>query len=440
MNILTIAGSDPSGGAGVQGDLKTFASLGAHGLSVITSITSQSSSRFYETEPVPARMIRSQIRSVLEDFEVSAIKIGMVYNRASIVAIHSELEDVSAPIVLDPVIRSSTGGVLLERDALPPFRKLLVPLSSVITPNREEAEKITGLKIRSMKDMERAAKKMAAMGARSVIIKGGHMGGRRATDMVLDGGHVYTRSEARLPVETHGGGCLYSASLAVFLARGYGLRQSSALAQKASVDAIRHARNAGRGLAIAAQQGRDAIEAELSEAIQKFASMEGTYRLIPEVQTNFAYCRQNPRAISDVLGIEGRLVKAGTRVHVAGALAYGGSRHVGNSVLEVSRKFPSVRSGLNIRYDTDTIRRARSGGLRIARYDRSLEPYAAKGREGRTVSWGTRLAISKLSSPPDIIYHTGDLGKEPMILVFGKSPGDVLSKVAKISGLRHPSN
>ena len=139
MNLLSIAGSDPSSGAGIQSDVKTFTSLGTYALTVITSITSQNTRKFGRIEPVSAKMIKLQLDSIFSDFRVDAIKIGMVYNSNIIRAIHSRLSKIKAPIILDPVIKSTTGGLLLKKDALKEYKKLLVPLAHVITPNISEA-------------------------------------------------------------------------------------------------------------------------------------------------------------------------------------------------------------------------------------------------------------------------------------------------------------
>ena len=174
MNLLSIAGSDPSSGAGIQGDMKTFGAFGTYGLSVITAVTSQNTRRFLDVKPVRSSLVKSQIKSVLEDFRIEAIKIGMVYDNQTIKAIHAELEGIKIPIVLDPIFKSTTGGDLQRKDAFANYKKLLIPISHVITPNMQEAEKISGVKITSLNDMRNAAKKIQKMGAKNVVIKGGH--------------------------------------------------------------------------------------------------------------------------------------------------------------------------------------------------------------------------------------------------------------------------
>lgn len=433
LNVLTIAGSDPSSGAGIQGDIKTFEALGVYGLSAVTAVTSQSNLRFYRSEPVPPEMVRSQIRSIISDFKIDAVKIGMVYDRKTIMVIHDELKGVAAPVVLDPIFESSTGGVLLQGNALRSFIRMLIPLADVITPNIPEAEKITGTRIGSLSSAKKAAMAIRELGAKNVVIKGGHMPGRAVTDLLLEHDRFFAFSQKRFPRESHGGGCIFSATLCANMAKGMSVKDSVQSAQRASLESIRRATRIGPGLAVARKNGTDKIEEELLRAIRQFAAMGNAYKHIPEVQTNFVYSKPGPRDIFDIMGLEGRIIRTGDSATPVGALKYGGSRHVGSAVLEITKKFPSTRSCINMRYDRRTVEKAAARGLRVASYDRSLEPARSKEMDGRTISWGVRSAISSLRSPPDMIYHTGDIGKEPMILLFGRDPKNVMAKFAKIA-------
>ena len=434
MHVLSIAGSDPSSGAGMQGDIKTFHALGAYGLSVITAVTSQNTSKFFGVEPVSSSLVKSQIRSILEDFHIDAIKIGMVYDKQTIRTIHSELEKIKVPIILDPIFKSTTGGILQMENAFLDFKKLLVPLSYVITPNVLEAEKISNIKIRSLKDMKDAAKKIQKSGAKNVVIKGGHfLKGDTVTDVLLDGKKFSIFSHARMKFESHGGGCTFSAALCANIARGKKLSDAINSARLFTLESIKNAAKIGRGLQIIKPTNGDEIENHLSHAISEFCSIESIYEYIPECQTNFVYSVSNPTVLKDIIGLEGRIVRTGKFVTIAGHLKYGGSKHVASAVLEMTRKFPSVRSGLNLKYDEKTIKKAISKGLKVSSYDRDKEPKVIQEKDGSTISWGTKLAIASLKSSPDIIFHKGGFGKEAMIIIFGKNPTDVLRKILKIT-------
>jgi hydroxymethylpyrimidine/phosphomethylpyrimidine kinase len=433
MNVLSIAGSDPSSGAGIQGDVKTFASLGAYGLTVVTALTSQNTSKFFKISSVSPTTVKDQLRSVLSYFKVDAIKIGMVYDRKIINAIYYELKDFIAPIVLDPIFESTTGGMLLRDDSYADFKKFLIPLAHVITPNVPEAERMANLQIRSLVDLKKAALKIRQMGPRNVVIKGGHMRDKKVTDLLLENHRFHVFSQKRIKKMSHGGGCVFSASLCVALARMKPLVEAVRFAQLASFESIKNSVKIGKGFAVVRQKITDPIENELSYAISKLVDINHVYQVIPECQTNFVYSKPRPNSIMDVLGLEGRIAKTGKSVAVAGELKYGGSKHVASAVLEITRKFPSLRSALNIRYDNKIIEKAFAKRFHVSSYDRRLESYNDKKKEGTTISWGIRAATKQSKTPPDIIYHKGDVGKEPMILVFGKTPMQVLAKLVKIS-------
>jgi len=430
--ILSIAGSDPSAGAGIQADLKTFSILGVHGLTVVTAITSQNTTKFSKVKEISVDMIKSQLESVLSDFDIDVIKIGMVYSSSVIKAIYSELRKTKTPIILDPVFESTTGGVLLQKQALPLYKKLLVPLCFVITPNIPEAERLAGMKIRTPKDVRKAAGIIHRMGAKNIVIKGGHLDGKFVTDFILEKNKFYTFSGKRIERTTHGGGCNFSASLATSLAKGNSIKNAVKFAKDFSVKSISNSQKIGRGILITKIGKGDEIEKELSDAISKFTDLKNMFKYIPEVQTNFVFSKPKPKSLNDILGVSGRIVKAGKNLIVAGSLKYGGSKHVGSAVLEMTKKFPSMRSAMNIKYDKELIKKAISKNYSVLHYKRSTEPVTTKIKEDYTISWGIKNAIKDTTKPADLIFHKGDVGKEPMILIFGTNPKQVLGKLTKI--------
>ena len=155
-----------------------------------------------------------------------------------------------------------------------------------------------------------------------------------------------------------------------------------------------------------------------------------SYKMIPECQSNFVFSKRKPRKIQDVLGVSGRLVKSGKEVITAGEIIHGGSHHVGTAVIEVNKKFPNICSALNIKFDPKIISKARNCGFMVLNYDRKKEPKKLKQIEGSSIKWGINYALKTKS--PDVIYHRGDIGKEPMILVFGDTPNDVIKKICKM--------
>ncbi len=424
MNILSIGGSDPSSGAGIQSDIKIFSNNGFYPFTVITAITSQNTKKITSIEPVSRRSLELQIESVLSDFHIDAIKIGMVFNSQNIKTIYSKLKNSKFPIVVDPIIKSTTGRLLLEKNALPDYRKMIVPLADVITPNRYESKALTGFT-----DARKAAKKIQTMGAKNVVITGFTESNNKISDFILEPNSQYKISGKKIPIINHGSGCDYSASIVQSLAKGLTVSKSVRIAKKFVYQSIKNSISIGKGINITHQEiSKDTKD--LLHAIDEFRQIKNIHSIIPECQTNFVLAKTNPKTINDVLGISGRLVKAGKKIVPVGEIIYGGSQHVASAVIEVNKKYPKVLSCMNIKYDRKIITKAKELGFIILNYDRSKEPKKVKKKENSSITWGISNILK--TKCPDIVYHKGDFGKEPMILIFGETPNDVIRKVSKL--------
>jgi len=258
--ILSIAGSDSGGGAGIQADIKTITSLGAHALTVITALTAQNSIGVLAIHPVPPGFIARQIKAVVEDMPPDAVKVGMVFNAAAVKAVTRMIALYRlSPVVVDPVLRASTGRLLLEPDAVRVLRERLLPLATVVTPNLHEAELLTGKRVRTLKEMERAALEIFRMGPR-VVIKGGHLK-RECSDLLFDGKEVTVFPGKKIASTcTHGTGCVFSSALATFLALGENLKQATQSAHDVVRRAIRGGYCVGRGTGAVAPYSTGRIE------------------------------------------------------------------------------------------------------------------------------------------------------------------------------------
>ena len=424
MNILSIGGSDPSSGAGIQSDIKTFSNHNVYGFTVVTVITSQNTRKVTSIEPVSTKSLRTQLDSILSDFRVDAIKIGMVYNSQIIKVINSKLRGVKVPIIVDPIIKSTTGAILLKKNVFPDYKKMIIPLADVITPNRYEAKVLSGLS-----NTNKSARKIQSMGARCVIITGATSSNGKISDFVLEENKEYLISGKKIPIKNHGSGCNYSASIAISLAKGNTIEHAVKVAKDYAYQSIKFSQKIGKGVNITHKNISNGVK-ELSDSINYFKQIKNIYKIIPECQTNFVFAKKNPKNIMDVLGISGRLVKSGKEVITAGEIVYGGSQHVGTAVIQVCKKFPEIRSGLNIKYDPKIISNAKKSNFTILSYDRSKEPKKSKQKENSSISWGISNCLN--SKSPDIIYHKGDIGKEPMILIFGNNPNEIIQKISKL--------
>jgi hydroxymethylpyrimidine/phosphomethylpyrimidine kinase len=246
---LTIAGSDSSGGAGIQADLKTFQAHGVFGMSAVTAVTVQNTQKVYDIQEMHPKIVHDQITCLFDDIEIHAVKIGMVSSIELIQAIAKALKTVKPPaIVLDPVMISKSGYRLLNQDAQDALIQHLFPLAEVITPNIYEAQALIDKKINNIDDMKSAALDILKLGAKKVVVKGGHLEEDRATDILYDGQN-FKRLQSRWveTKNTHGTGCTFSSAIAANIALGKKFFEAVTLAKAYITGAIEHALSMGKG-------------------------------------------------------------------------------------------------------------------------------------------------------------------------------------------------
>jgi len=257
LTVMSIAGFDPSGGAGALADIKTFAAMGCFGTAAVTSLTFQNTVAVYGASHQTADALRSQIEPVINDFEIAAVKIGMTPTRELIEAVAEIVEIKRLPnVVVDTVIRSTSGYDLIDEDAIGALIERLLPLADVITPNMAEAERLTGLEAQDLDGMKRAARRIHEMSAapksrrtarRAVLVKGGHMKDE-ATDVLFDGHEFQIFRAPKIATrETRGTGCTLSSAIAALLARGCDIPEAVARAKQYLSEILRVAPDLGRG-------------------------------------------------------------------------------------------------------------------------------------------------------------------------------------------------
>lgn len=247
MVALTIAGSDPSGGAGIQADLKTFQRLGVYGEAVITLITVQNTVGVQRVHCLPPDLIEAQIRAVLDDIPPQGIKTGALGNSQIVATIARLAAELNLRLVVDPVMLAKHGAPLLDADAYRAVRELLIPRSYLLTPNLDEAAALTGIAVRDISGMRTAAEKLVSMGAQSVLVKGGHLPDT-ATDILLHDGQWHEFKASRIHTRhTHGTGCTYSAAITAGIAKGQPLVEAVATAKHYIQEAIRTNPGLGQG-------------------------------------------------------------------------------------------------------------------------------------------------------------------------------------------------
>jgi len=247
--VLTIAGSDSGGGAGIQADLKTFQELEVFGTSVLTAVTAQNTCGVHGVEAISPELVTQQLDAIGSDFTIAACKTGMLFDAARIEVVAAGVRRHALNrLVVDPVMIAKGGASLLQDSAVEALKTSLLPLATVVTPNVPEAEVLTGMRIRTFEDRLEAAERMLTYGVRAVVLKGGHMEGESAEDLVMTESGAFILSTPRIQTnDTHGTGCTFSAALTAELAKGYSILEATVTAKRFIQSAISHGLDIGAG-------------------------------------------------------------------------------------------------------------------------------------------------------------------------------------------------
>ena len=452
--IVTIGGSDSSGGAGIQADIKTFSVLGVYSTSVITAVTAQNSKGVQDILEIPVELVNSQVRSIIDDIGVDYAKTGMLSSSKMIMAVSALLKEYAVPFVLDPVMKAGSGGTLMDSAAVDALVKYLLPLCRVVTPNIMEASAISGLGIRTLSDMKEAAIAIHEKGAPAVIITGGHLecetGAGRATDLIYDGDGFreltleYIRPGPGLApahgkgkiLLLHGSGCSFSAALTAELAKGYDLYTAAAKAKAFVHDSIMDGDtisnfmvvNPARRMRIDAD--RYSVLENLKEALRLLKRTRGFKEVIPEVGTNIGMAIEGATGIEDVAAVDGRIHPTHDGIH-SGCVEFGVSSHIARMILTMMRHEPDKRSAINIKYTLELVSACEDAGLQVAHFEREKEPTGVE-----TMVWGTEEALKHggraRGRAPDVIFDRGAYGKEAMIRIFDTTAVGVVKRLRSL--------
>lgn len=431
--VMTIAGSDSVGGAGIEADLKAIASMGLHGTVALTTVTAQNTSRVREIFPLPSEQITAQITAVIEDVRPDAVKTGMLHSARTVNAIASLLSELNVPLVTDPVLFAGVGTALHREDLMEALVKEMFPLATVITPNREEAETLSGINIVDADSLDEVGRRLLDLGPKAVLLKGGHLGGEMAVDTLFTAEEVIELASPRLDRNVHGAGCTLSSFIACGLALGLSTEEAVREGKRRIYDSIAMSLPIGQGMECInpmATLYKQALRSTVQEAVEAAVIvLEDRLppELVPEVGLNLAYSLPYPQSYDEVCGVQGRLVRTGDRVRRAGEVRFGGSRHIARVVMSALAADPEMRCAMNLRFSEGNVERLSMMGLSVGCFDRRHEPEMVSSME-----WGTTEAIKGTGHVPDVIYDRGGPGKEPMIRVLGKDPEQVLFKIIEL--------
>ncbi|MCS7108484.1 MAG: bifunctional hydroxymethylpyrimidine kinase/phosphomethylpyrimidine kinase [Sulfolobales archaeon] len=434
---LTIAGSDSGGGAGIQADLKTFAALGVHGMSVITSITAQNTYEVRAVHDIPLNVIKSQFEAVIEDIGVDAAKTGMLSNSDIIELVADLVKKYNVTLVVDPVMVAKSGAPLLREDAVNTLINKLIPLATVITPNKPEAEKLSGKSIKELSDARVVAKQLVDdLGAMAAVIKGGHMSDEDSVDIMYYDGKYYEFRAPRLESRsTHGTGCSFSAAITAELAKGKSIPEAVKIAKEFITTAIMYGLPVGKGHGPVNPTAWQLIPAEkyktlqqLNEAVKLIEnSSKYVINLIPESQSEIvmALPKFYVRSINDVAGVPGKLNKVKDRIKAASPPEFGLKSALSELLIKIMERYDEVRSASSIAYNELLDKVIRELGLNVS-YLESVEGLISDSSKALLHGKGVK------ESAPDVLIDKGSWGKEPRIIVLGINALDVANKIIKI--------
>jgi len=436
---LSIAGFDPSGGAGIQADLKAFTSLGVHGATVVTCITAQNTQRVIDIYKIPVKIIRKQFDILIEDFKIDAVKTGMLYNSEIVKCISKRIKKHNLKVIVDPVIVATSGNALSEKNFVNSMKKELLPYTYMITPNIHEAQVLSNKKIKTLEDVKKACIILQKMGPQYVLITGGHLKGDYAKDVMYNGKDYSVFSLPKIPDKIiHGSGCTFSSLIAGLVALGK--KPINAVERSKSIlwNMIYQSYTLNKGPYIVDTSlniSKDVpysfqknvyfnIWLELKESVKTLISLL-PIDYIPEVGINVGYALSQAKDHKDICAIDGRIVKTQCGSIRTGNICFGASKHIASVILAVMNFNPDIRCALNFKYSKENIKQCKKAGFSIGSFDRTYEPSAISS----TLDWGTKEAITQLNYIPDIIYDTGAVGKEPMIRLLGRNPKDLIEKI-----------
>lgn len=436
--VLTIAGFDTSSGAGIQSDIKALTSIGVHAITVATCITIQNTQTVKHVYPLSRDIISQQIDILIDDFPIDIVKIGLLPNEDIIKCIAEKTRQYNWRIIVDPVFTSTTGTMFSTSSSISKMKTFLLPETYLITPNKKEAEYLTGITINSMEDMKKAAEELYQLGVKYIFIKGGHID--RPIDLFYDGKNFKTFSLPKLSKIVHGTGCTLAAFIAGYLALDKPIIEAVERSKNILWHLILNSEKIGKGIDIISYPINPNLEdetinddehanilIELQKVIPRILEILSP-RYIPEVGINIGYAIHNAKNKNDICAIRGRIINSNGKARMCGSLSFGASTHIATVILSAMKYYPSIRSAMNIKYAPDILERCKEAKLSIGLFDRKKEPSISTS----TMEWGTSMVLKKTSNPVDIIYDLGSQGKEPIIRILGNNPEDLFKKLNKI--------
>jgi hydroxymethylpyrimidine kinase/phosphomethylpyrimidine kinase len=433
--VLTIAGSDSGGGAGIQADLKTIEAGGAFGTSAVTSVTAQNTTGVESTHVLPVEEVEAQCEAVRSDFDVAAVKTGMLATRDVVDLVTDQVAATAAPAVVDPVMVAASGDRLLEPEAEDAYERLVAE-ARLVTPNADEAAVLTGVDVTDPSRAREAGAALVEMGAEAALVKGGHVPGDEVVDVLVTPEGDETLRHSRVETEaTHGSGCTLSSAVAARLAGGDDLSTAVERGVDLLARAVRYGLEVGQGpgavhhmVALRDRAERQPTVERVAEIVRQFLARDVS-PLVPEVGMNVVGATPYAESPADCAAVEGRLSRTPDGVAPAGGIRVGASGHVARFLIAAREHDADLRFAASCRFDDDVD--AALGSLQgpVVSYDRTDD---AEGREGQTIGWDARRAFETAEATPVAVFDRGDVGEEPLVRLLARSSAALLDRTVTL--------
>ena len=436
--VLTVAGSDSGGGAGIQADLKTIEACGGFGTSAITAVTAQNTTGVHGTHVLPVEEIEAQLDAVLADFDVAAVKTGMLATADIVERVTAYVGDLDCPVVVDPVMVAASGDRLLDPDAEVAYEGLIAE-ATLVTPNADEAEVLTDVEVGDEAGARLAGQRLLTWGADGALVKGGHIPGEEVSDTLVTESYIETADHPRIDTEaTHGSGCTLSAALATNLATGEPLREAVGAGIDLLERAVRYHHDVGAGPGAVHHlvesrnaAARDPTAERVREIVDWFVDRDVS-PLVPEVGMNVVGATPYAEATDEMAAVEGRITRTMRGVQPNRGVRFGASSHVARFLLAARETDPDIRWGVNCRFDADVERALDALEGPIAEYDRDAQPDDVATVESSTMQWAARQAIAGDGPTPVAVIDRGAHGKEPIVKLIGSDSKRVAQRVVTV--------
>ncbi len=422
---LTVAGSDSVGGAGIEADIKAMSVLGVHAAAVITAVTAQNTQEVAGIHPVPEEFIKLQLESVLKDCDIKAVKTGMLYSSGIAETVADILEDHEMPLIVDPVLVSGTGFDLYDKPLINTLKKRVIPMCELVTPNKAEAEALSGIRIKSLEDLRLACELIGKQGS-SVYVKGGHFD----TPAVID--YLYLSSEftkfeyPKLKKSGHGSGCVLSSFITANMAKGLDVVNSIIKSRELIQESISTQYSIGKGdpvvnpmVKIKGETDRIAVSDALDNAVNRIIDIIPN-EMIPSEGINIAMALKDAAGPEEIAAVDRRITVHNGIPKRNGPIRFGSAEHLSYILLSVMKHHPSCRCIMNLAYSKDTVNIIEEVGLSSV----------SVNIDKNYISESVEKALSGMKRVPDAIIDKNPGRKA--IKLLAENPGNMIDKLEQI--------